>query len=127
MFTSCRTPPWVRGEVTECLPQHVEKCRADTAFFVEKKTEKRVKAALENALRQRGFEVVDKVEECDVIVKVTSDAWEYNDAGFSGFGARDDMRLTITIVDRRRKTVLGRWRVELHSDFRILNRCVEKI
>lgn len=123
----CRTLPWVRGEVTPCLPKHLDKCRPDTAFFVEMpKKEKRVQSTLENALRTRGFEVVEKKIECDVVVKVAIDSWEYNDAGFSGFGQRDDMQLTITLIDRRKKTIQGRWRVVLHSDFRILDRCVEK-
>ena len=123
----CRTPPWTRGSVTAVLPQHVEKCRADTAFCVEMvRKEKRVKARLEEALRARGFEVVEKRIECDVVVKVEVTAWETNDAGFSGFGQRDDMQITVALVDRRRQTIMGRWRVVLKSDFRILDRCVEE-
>jgi hypothetical protein len=125
VMAGCRTP-WVAGEVEECLPRHVEKCRQDAAFFVEK-TERRVKSALEEALRHRGFEVAAKAEESDVLVKTSVDSWEFNDAGFSGFGERDDMSLTVTIVDRRRKTVLGRWRVKVKSDFRIIGRCVERM
>ena len=121
----CRTP-WVMGNVDECLPRHVEKCRQDTAFFVEK-TEKRVKTALEGALRRRGFEVAEKSEESDVLVKASVDSWEFNDAGFTGFWARDDMHITVTIVDRRKNKVLGRWRVTVKSDFRILDRCVDRM
>ena len=121
----CRTL-WVMGSVEECLPRHVEKCRQDTAFFVEK-TEKRVKVALEEALRHRGFEVAAKAEECDVLVKTSVDSWEFNDAGFTGFWERDDMILTVTIVDRRKKKVMGRWRVTLKSDFRIIDRCVDQL
>lgn len=126
-FGGCRTPPWTRGTVTECLPQHVEKCRADTAFCVEmERKERRVQTRLEEALRARGFEVVEKRIECDVVVKADIQLWETNDAGFSGFGPRDDMQIAITLVDRRKRTILGRWRIELKSDFRILDRCVEK-
>ena len=123
-MAGCCTP-WAMGWVEECLPRHVEKCRPDTAFFVEK-TEKRVKAALEEALKRRGFELAAKPEESDVLVKTSVDSWEFNDAGFTGFWARDDMNLTVTIVDRRKKTVLGRWRVTVKSDFRIIDRCVGK-
>ena len=123
----CKTP-WALGSVTECLPRHVEKCRPDTAFFVEKnpKRAKFVLSAIESALRNRGFEVVSKAAESGVLVRVTVDAWEYNDAGFSGFGERNDMILTIALVDRRKGTVTGRWRVEVKSDLRILARCVDK-
>lgn len=125
VVAGCRTP-WAAGSVEECLPRHVEKCRPDTAFFVQK-TEKRVKAAFEEALRRRGFEVAAKAEESDVLLKTSVDSWEFNDAGFTGFWARDDMRLTVTIVDRRRNKVLGRWRVTLKSDFRIIDRCVDRM
>ncbi len=125
-LAGCSLLPWVPGEVTECMPQHVEKCRADTAFFVEN-TKKPVKTALEAALKRRGFEVVERAVESDVVVKTAIDSWEYNDIGFSGPGERADVRLTITIVDRRRHTVLGRWRVDVRSDFRIIDRCVDKM
>lgn len=125
LLTGCQTP-WVAGDVVECLPQHTEKCHADLAFFVEK-TEKRVQKTLEDALRARGFTVVEHAVESDVRVVTTITSHEYNDKGFWGPGARDDMSLTITLVDRRKRTVLGRWRVTLKSDFRILERCVDKM
>lgn len=125
-LAGCETLPCFVGDVDECLPQHVEKCRADTAFFVAK-TEKRVKAQLERALRARGFTVVGSAIESDVIVRTTTNSWEYNDAGFSGFRDRVDAVLTIALVDRRKERVLGRWRVTVRSDFRILDRCVDKM
>jgi len=33
----------------------------------------------------------------------------------------------VTIVDRRKNKVLGRWRVTVKSDFRILDRCVDRM
>ena len=46
------TTPWVRGTVTPGLPRRTEKFPSDVAFCVAK-TEKRVKAAFEEALRAR--------------------------------------------------------------------------
>lgn len=123
----CRTP-WVRGEIVECLPQYSEKCPRDVAFFVAAaKREARLKTELENALRARGLEVAEKQDECDVVVKVTVDSWEYNDVGFAGRGERNDIRLTLTLVDRRKQTILGRWRVVVSSDFRIIGKWAEKL
>ena len=125
LLAGCKTP-WVPGDVVACLPQHTEKCHPDTAFFVEKTRDKRVSRRVESALRKRGFTVVERAVESDVIVKAAVDSHEYNDVGFAGPGPRDDMTLTVTIVDRRKQDVMGRWRVTLHSDFRILDRCVDK-
>ena len=121
----CRHWTVWRGEVVAVLPQHVDKCHGDTAFFVEK-TARPAKAAIEAALRERGFEVVDAERECDVVVKTAVNSWEYNDAGFAGPGERDDAELTVTIVDRRRRRVLGRWQVTVRSDWRVLAKCVDE-
>lgn len=118
------TTPWVRGTITPGLPRRTEKFPSDVAFCVAK-TEKRVKAAFEEALRARGFEVVETEEACDVIVKVQVGSWEFNDAGFGGRGTRDDMELSVALVDRRRKRVLGRSNISLRSDFRIIGKYVD--
>ena len=77
------------------------------------------------ALRARGFEIVETEEACDVIVKVQVGSWEFNDAGFGGRGTRDDMELSVALVDRRRKRVLGRSNISLRSDFRIIGKYVD--
>lgn len=118
------TTPWVRGSITPGLPRRTEKFPSDVAFCVAK-TEKRVKAAFEAALRARGFEVVETEEACDVIVKVQIGAWEFNDVGFGGRGTRDDMELAVSLVDRRRRRVLGRANISLRSDFRIIGKYVD--
>ena len=118
------TTPWVRGSITPGLPRRTEKFPSDVAFCVAK-TEKRVKAAFEKALRARGFEVVETEEACDVVVRVQVGAWEFNDVGFGGRGTRDDMELSVALVDRRRKRVLGRANISLRSDFRIIGKYVD--
>ena len=117
-------PALAEEPVPPGLPRRTEKFPSDVAFCVAK-TEKRVKAAFEEALRARGFEVVETEEACDVIVKVQVVSWEFNDAGFGGRGTRDDMELSVALVDRRRKRVLGRSNISLRSDFRIIGKYVD--
>lgn len=122
-FAGCETLHLGGGRIVEGLPKHTEKFPKDVAFFVPR-TEKRVQKAFEDALRARGFEVVKTVEEGDVVVHAKVEAWEFNDAGFSGFGPRDDMELSVRLVDRRRKRVLARARISIRSDFKIIDEYV---
>lgn len=116
--------PWVRGRIEPGLPRRAEAFPADAAFFVEK-TEARVQAAFEAALRARGFAVAQTAEESDVLVRVEVASWTYNDAGFGGRGARDDMELAVSLVDRRRSRILARANISLRSDFRIIGKYVD--
>lgn len=123
--SGCRTTPWVRGRVDEGLPKLEARFPQDVAFFVEK-TEKRVGRSFREALKARGFAVVEKEELSDVVVKTTVDAWEFNNAGFGGgIGDRDDMELSVQLVDRRRKRILARAKISIRSDFRIISKYVE--
>ena len=125
LLAGCRTTPWVRGSVDEGLPKLEARFPSDVAFFVEK-TEKRVGRAFREALEARGFTVAEKEEACDVVVKAVVDAWEFNNAGFGGgIGDRDDMEISVQLVDRRRRRVLARAKISVRSDFRIISKYVE--
>ncbi|MGN0846917.1 MAG: hypothetical protein ACI4RA_05980 [Kiritimatiellia bacterium] len=127
LLAGCETTPWVRGSITEGLPRRVGKLPPDAAFFVEK-TERRVKKSFEDALKARGFEVVEDVEACDFVLKATVEAWEYNTVGFGGgSGARDDMELSVACVDRRKRRVLARASISVRSDFRIIRKYVDDL
>ena len=117
---------WTPGSVREVMPKHTEKFPAGSSFFVEK-TERRVEMALKRELRARGFEVKDRREDADLVMTAKVLGWEYNDAGFSGFHARDDMELVITVADRKTKLVRARSNVEIRSDFRILEKYVKTL
>ena len=121
-FCGCWTP----GSVEEALPKHTEKFPAGSSFFVVK-TERRVESALKRALRARGFDVKDSREEADLVMTAKVLGWTYNDAGFSGFHARDDMELVITVADRKTKLVRARANVSIRSDFRILEKYVKTL
>ena len=117
---------WTPGSVTEVLPKHTEKFPAGSSFFVVK-TERRVEAALKRALRARGFEVKENKDEADLVMTAKVLGWTYNDAGFSGFHARDDMELVITVADRKTKFVRARSNVSVRSDIRILEKYVKTL
>ncbi len=108
------------------MPKHTEKFPASSSFFVEK-TERRVETVLKRALRARGFEVKDRREEADLVMTAKVLGWEYNDAGFSGFHARDDIELVITVADRKTKLVRARSDVSVRSDLRILDKYVKTL
>ena len=117
---------WTPGSVREVMPKHTEKFPAGSSFFVEK-TERRVEMALKRDLRARGFEVKDRKEDADLVMTAKVLGWEYNDAGFSGFHARDDIELVITVADRNTKLVRARSDVSVRSDFRILEKYVKTL
>ncbi len=117
---------WTPGSIEEALPKHTEKFPAETSFFVAK-SERRVETTLKRALRARGFDVKDNREEADLVMTATVVGWEYNDAGFSGFRARNDMELVITVADRKTKLVRARANVSVRSDFRILEKYVKTL
>ena len=117
---------WTPGSVREVMPKHTEKFPAGSSFFVEK-TERRVEMALKRELRARGFEVKDRKEDADLVMTAKVLGWEYNDAGFSGFHARDDIELVITVADRKTKLVRARSDVSVRSDFRILEKYVKTL
>ena len=108
------------------MPKHTDKFPAGSSFFVAK-TERRVESALKRALRARGFDVKDSREEADLVMTAKVLGWTYNDAGFSGFHARDDMELVITVADRKTKLVRARANVSIRSDFRILEKYVKTL
>ena len=117
---------WTPGSVREVMPKHTEKFPAGSSFFVEK-TERRVEMALKRELRARGFEVKDRKEDADLVMTAKVLGWEYNDAGFSGFHARDDIELVITVSDRKTKLVRARSDVSVRSDLRILEKYVKTL
>lgn len=117
---------WTPGSIEEGRPLHRDKFKPGSSFFVDK-TEPRVRKAIEDALRSRGFGVLEKEDGCDWVLKAEVVSWEYNDAGFSGFRRRDDMVLSMKIVERRTGFVESRATVEVRSDFRILAKYVETL
>lgn len=121
LFAGCWTP----GEICENLPKHRDRYPAGTAFYVAE-TEPRVRETLETALKKKGFRVTKTREEALLALVTEVLSWEYNEAGFSGFRNRDHMRLAIRVEEVKTDRVVSRTQVSLRSDFRILERYVER-
>lgn len=115
---------WTPGDIRENLPKHRNKLPAETVFFVDK-TEPRVANALVEALKARGFKVTEDRALAAVSLEAKVQAWEYNDAGFSGFYDRDEMTLAIALRQVATGFVLARHTVTVRSDFRILAKYVD--
>jgi len=124
LLGGCHTTPWVRGEVTPALPRWTVKAEPGTVFYV-KKTEPRVQRTLVEALMARGFAVTDEPARADVILETAVELWETNDRGFGGgAGSRDDMVLSVKLVNAHTRRVAGHFSVSVRSDFRILHELV---
>ena len=117
---------WTPGEIQENLPKHRNKFPAGTVFFVDK-TEPRVTRALVEALKARGFKVTENRAQATVAIETKVKAWEYNDAGFSGFYDRDEMTLAISLRRVATGFILARHTVTVKSDFRILRKYVDEL
>ena len=115
---------WTPGEIQENLPKHRNKLPAETVFFVDN-TEPRVKDTLVAALKDRGFKVTEDRKLATVAIETKVKAWEYNDAGFSGFYDRDEMTLAISLRQVATGFILARHTVTVKSDFRILRKYVD--
>ena len=117
---------WTPGDIQENLPKHRSKLPAETVFFVDK-TEPRVTNALAEALKARGFKVTEDRAQAAVAIETKVQAWEYNDAGFSGFYDRDEMTLAIQLRQVATGFILARHTVTVRSDFRILKKYVDEL
>ena len=117
---------WTPGEIQENLPKHRNKLPADTVFFVDK-TEPRVAKALVEGLKARGFKVTEDRSQAAVVIEAKVQAWEYNDAGFSGFYDRDEMTLAISLRQVATGFILARHTVTVKSDFRIIRKYVDEL
>ena len=117
---------WTPGEIQENLPKHRNKLPSGTVFFVDK-TEPRVTKALVEALKDRGFKVTEDPAQATVAIETKVQAWEYNDAGFSGFYDRDEMTLAISLRQVATGFILARHTVSVRSDFRILRKYVDEL
>ena len=117
---------WTPGEIQENLPKHRNKLPADTVFFVDK-TEPRVEKALVEGLKARGFKVTEDRSHAAVVIETKVQAWEYNDAGFSGFYDRDEMTLAISLRQVATGFILARHTVTVKSDFRIIRKYVDEL
>ena len=71
--------------------------------------------ALSDALRARGFKVTEDRAQATVAIETKVKAWEYNDAGFSGFYDRDEMTLAILLRQTATGFVLARHTVTVRS------------
>ena len=117
---------WTPGEIQENLPKHRNKLPSGTVFYVDK-TEPRVTKALVEAIKDRGFKVTEDRSQATVAIETKVQAWEYNDAGFSGFYDRDEMTLAISLRQLATGFILARHTVSVRSDFRILRKYVDEL
>ena len=115
---------WTPGDIQENLPRHRDKLPQGTVFFVER-TEPRIMTALSDALKARGFKVVDDRALAAVSIRTNILSWEYNDAGFSGFYDRNEMTLSLVLERPATRFILARHTVKVCSDFRILAKYVD--
>ncbi len=127
-----------RGSIEEHPPKVVDKLPATTRTFVStddkpgartpyERRARSLAAALSGALSDHGVAVAADEKSADVAVRLQIVSWEYNDAGFSGFGDRDDVTVSLVVKNLKTKRVVSRATVRVSSDMRIFKKYVERI
>lgn len=127
-----------RGSVEEHPPKVVDKLPATARVFVAtddkpgaktlyERRARAVAAALNDALAARGVAVAAGEKSADFAVRMQIVSWEYNDAGFSGFGDRDDVTVELVVENLKTRRVFSRATVRVKSDFAIFRKYVERI
>lgn len=110
---------WTSGTIEEGIPKLREKISRSSqvyladpvnanGYVLHARSRKDVERAFGNALGEIGVSHSFKTNGCDVSVHVVVDSWEYGDAGFSGFGDRDAVTMSVIVTDMKKDRVLTR-------------------
>ena len=138
LLTGCQVPFFVPGGFDEGMPRLHEPFNEGMSVWVErpeKPAEKSVYSRREHTLVEefeKAFEVhgarrPEKKDDADVAVEIKVLAWEYNDAGLSGFRDRDHVELSVMLSNPKTKRILQRANVHIASDFRIIGKYVDSL
>ena len=138
LLAGCSLPFYVPGGFEEGLPKLHEPLKEGSSVWVEKpekpagrslywRSEHTLADEFERAFEAHGAKRPEKKDDADVVVVFEVLAWEYNDAGFSGFRDRDHVEMSMTLTNPKTKRVLQRANVHVASDFRIIGKYVDSL
>lgn len=110
---------WLAGSIEDGIPKLREKLpRTVKVHFADPvkaggyklhaRNRIQVQNAFGNALDGIGVSHSAKTNGCDVTFHVVVDRWHYADAGFSGIGDRDEISLSVIVMNNKTDRVLTR-------------------
>ena len=138
LITGCRLPFFVPGGFKEGMPRLYDPLKEGTTVWVDRPAKPAAKSLywrrehsivqkFEEAFEAHGAKRPEKREEAEVVVTLKVLAWEYNDAGFTGFHDRDTVELSVLLANPKTKRILQRANVHIASDFRIIKKYVDSL
>lgn len=137
-LAGCTLPFYVPGGFDEGMPRLYEPLKEGTSVWVERpngtagqsqyyRVEHTLVQKFETAFTKHGAVRPTKKEDAEVAVNLKIGAWEYNDAGFSGFRDRDHVEVAVTLSAPGTKRIMQRANVHIASDFRIIEKYVDSL
>ncbi len=137
-LSGCSIPYYIPGGYEEGMPRlydPIKECSSVWVVRLEKpasdsiyqRSEQTLADEFERCFGAHGGLRPIKQEDADVLVEIKVLAWEYNDAGFSGFRDRNHIELQVTLSNPKRKRILQRAYVHILNDFRIIKKYVDSL
>ena len=129
---------WMAGSIEDGIPKLRDKLpRTTKVYFADPvksggyKLHARNKIQVQNAFGKAldgiGVDHSTKTNGCDVAFHVVVDNWHYADAGFAGVGDRDEIALSVIVMNRKTDRVLTRSTLVARSLDPLVKRYVESL
>ena len=127
VFAGCATVEgWRAGSITEGIPKLRDKLpRTEKIHFADpvnargyvlhERNRKQVQDAFGKAFDGLGVSHSTETNGCTCTLHVVVDSWEYSDSGFLGSGDRDDILMSVILLNRETDRVLTRATLEAHD------------
>ena len=129
---------WMAGSIEEGIPKLRDKLpRTTKVYFADPvkgngyalhaRNRRQVQNAFGNAFDGLGVSHSTDTNGCDVAMHVSVDDWHYADAGFAGVGDRDEIAMSVILVNRRNNRVLSRTRLSARKLDLLVKRYVQTL
>ena len=120
LFVGCAiTSEWMAGSITECVPKLRDRLPRDVKVYfadpvnirgyaLHERNRKQVQDAFGKAFDALGVSHSTETNGCGYALHVVVDSWEYGDSGFLGDGDRDEVSMSVMLLNRDTERVLTR-------------------
>lgn len=110
---------WTAGSISEGIPKLRKKLsRTEKVYFADpvnargyalhERSRKQVQDAFGKAFDGIGVSHSSETNGCTCVIRVVVDSWEYGDSGFLGSGDRDEVLMSVMLMNAARDRVLTR-------------------
>jgi hypothetical protein len=120
LFTGCASfEGWMAGSISEGIPKLRKKLsRTEKVYFADpvnargyalhERSRKQVQDAFGKAFDGIGVSHSSETNGCTCVIRVVVDSWEYGDSGFLGSGDRDEVLMSVMLMNAASDRVLTR-------------------